>query len=476
VKPPIFADLDFRAALARAQEATKLLLVDATADWCGPCKVMDRTTWADAVLVDALRDRAIAIQIDVDKDASIAAELRIKSMPTVIAFRDGVEVDRVVGLKKTPELLSWLDALERGETSLQKLRRDVDAQPDDMHLRMSLAKRLYDDGKNDEATDEYVWLWKNMLERQPSMYGVRHSFLVAELTSLVASHAPARQAFGEIRDAVAPSTDDADPEKLADWITLNKALDDRAATLAWFDVHGEAASTQARVRRMIELDVVPILVGKGRWKDVAKLYPDPVGELRRSAEKSKQMWEDRNGLPEEMLPQLERFGRQQIRDKAVLLLRALRAAGRSEEVTLLAEEARTIDTTDDMAQALVGVIGAHAPAASPASAEEPPPHRSVVESLLERGWVDVYLDPRRVGVIVPAKFNVDVRLILRIGRALTIPIPDLTIDDERVSGTLSFDRRPHFCSVPWTAVFAVRAEDESTVVWDALRPAELRGA
>ena len=43
-------------------------------------------------------------------------------MPTVVAFRAGVEVDRVVGLKKPAELLSWLEGVQRGETGTPVLQ------------------------------------------------------------------------------------------------------------------------------------------------------------------------------------------------------------------------------------------------------------------------------------------------------------------------------------------------------------------
>src|SRR5207253_968872 len=102
-----------------------------------------RTTWVDPGVVAVLRERALVIQIDVDAKADIAKGLRIKGMPTVVVFRDGVEIDRVTGLKKGGELLSWLDALERGETSLDAVRAEAAAKPSDMHARMSLARSLF---------------------------------------------------------------------------------------------------------------------------------------------------------------------------------------------------------------------------------------------------------------------------------------------------------------------------------------------
>ena len=82
MKPPVFAALDLADALERSQKENKLLLVDAAAEWCQPCKIMDQTTWSDPKVVEALAPIAIAIQIDVDQRAEDAASLKIKAMPT----------------------------------------------------------------------------------------------------------------------------------------------------------------------------------------------------------------------------------------------------------------------------------------------------------------------------------------------------------------------------------------------------------
>lgn len=72
----------------------------------------------------------------------------------------------------------------------------------------------------------------------------------------------------------------------------------------------------------------------------------------------------------------------------------------------------------------------------------------------------VYLDPKPSTVIVPARFKQDVRLILAVGTSMHIPIPDLKVDANGISGTLSFDRTPFFCRVPWSAVYALTTNDE----------------
>lgn len=102
-----------------------------------------------------------------------------------------------------------------------------------------------------------------------------------------------------------------------------------------------------------------------------------------------------------------------------------------------------------------------------------PPKKEVALALLERSNVDVYLDPRAKGVVVPPQFRKEPRLILKIGLNMPVPIPDLRLDDDSMSCTLSFNRSPFYCVVPWTGVFAMVGEDGRGMVWPDDVPQEL---
>lgn len=102
-----------------------------------------------------------------------------------------------------------------------------------------------------------------------------------------------------------------------------------------------------------------------------------------------------------------------------------------------------------------------------------PPKKEVALALLERSNVDVYLDPRSKGVVVPPQFRKEPRLILKIGLNMPVPIPDLRLDDESMSCTLSFSRSPFFCIVPWESVFAMVGDDGRGMVWPDDVPQEL---
>jgi stringent starvation protein B len=102
-----------------------------------------------------------------------------------------------------------------------------------------------------------------------------------------------------------------------------------------------------------------------------------------------------------------------------------------------------------------------------------PPKKDVALALLEGPSVFVHLDPRRPGVVVPKWFIGQPQLVLQVGLNMAIPIPDLKCDEDGVSCTLSFSRTPFWCSIPWSAVYALVGEDGRGMVWPNDVPPEL---
>jgi len=104
---------------------------------------------------------------------------------------------------------------------------------------------------------------------------------------------------------------------------------------------------------------------------------------------------------------------------------------------------------------------------------ESPPKEDVARTLLLRGSLFVYLDPRLEGVRVPPWLAKQAQLVLQVGLDLPIPIPDLKVDEEGVSGTLSFNRAPFTCVVPWSAIFGLVGDDGMGFVWNEDLPEEI---
>ena len=83
------------AFTAEVLESGTPVLVDFTAAWCPPCRVM-KPVLAELA---AEREDVKIVQLDVDADQRTAAEYGVLSMPTFILFKDGQEVQRLVGAR-----------------------------------------------------------------------------------------------------------------------------------------------------------------------------------------------------------------------------------------------------------------------------------------------------------------------------------------------------------------------------------------
>lgn len=104
-----------------------------------------------------------------------------------------------------------------------------------------------------------------------------------------------------------------------------------------------------------------------------------------------------------------------------------------------------------------------------------PPKKDVALALLEQATVLVHLDPRGEQVQVPAWFKRQPQLVLQIGLNMPKPIPDLNVDEQGISCTLSFSNAPHFCFLPWSSVYALIGASGRGMVWPDDVPKEVAG-
>ena len=98
-------DQEFEPAVL---EADGLVLVDFWATWCGGCRLI-------APIIDELAkdyaSKVKVVKINVDEHADHAIQYEVRHTPTVLFFRNGQEVDRIVGAGKKVHYTSKLDAL-----------------------------------------------------------------------------------------------------------------------------------------------------------------------------------------------------------------------------------------------------------------------------------------------------------------------------------------------------------------------------
>jgi hypothetical protein len=251
--------------------------------------MMDRTTWLDAGVIAWIEAHAIAFQLDVDAHSAAAKQLSVAAMPTVMVFRDGDEIDRVIGFQKPDQLLAWLDGLTRGVTSLDRMRAEVAAKPDDAPLRLRYAGMLLHAGRLEEATSEYVWFWKHGRLLVPSYFVPMSTF---EQRRAVRGHAAIHTALAQIRDELVPAPAPS-LQNLRDWLVLNDILGEARRSLQWFDEGYRSLVNKHEVSDVVQELIGPLLIGAHRWRDARALYGKelwrmPVRDLVRSWKDARQ--------------------------------------------------------------------------------------------------------------------------------------------------------------------------------------------
>lgn len=81
------------------------LLVDFWAAWCGPCKMI--APIVEEVAVE-FEEKIKVGKLNVDENQNVPSSLKVSSIPTLIIFKDGKEVERSVGYKTKDEICRWL--------------------------------------------------------------------------------------------------------------------------------------------------------------------------------------------------------------------------------------------------------------------------------------------------------------------------------------------------------------------------------
>ena len=83
------------------------VVVDFWAEWCGPCKMMAPAFQEAAA---RLEPTARLAKLNTETEQAIAAQFQIRSIPTMILFKNGREVARQSGAMRAPDIVRWVQA------------------------------------------------------------------------------------------------------------------------------------------------------------------------------------------------------------------------------------------------------------------------------------------------------------------------------------------------------------------------------
>ena len=149
--------------------------------------------------------------------------------------------------------------------------------------RLVTARELADQGQYDAALDELVWFHEHALEQDPSLYGVRRSYALADWTVLAEVHPPAAAALEAVRErnAALLLAGQGSRDNLLDVVSIDHALDQPVRTRDLFlQLEGVAPALAASCIRV----VLPQVIAAGDAELAERLMPNPDETIRQHAD------------------------------------------------------------------------------------------------------------------------------------------------------------------------------------------------
>lgn len=100
------------------------VLVEFCAPWCAPCRTI---AFVVEEVADYFEDRVTVVRVNTDEDPDIASKYKIYSLPTLMIFNEGRQVDMVAGMVTKPALTNVLEQyfFNSGETAVNMSEDNV---------------------------------------------------------------------------------------------------------------------------------------------------------------------------------------------------------------------------------------------------------------------------------------------------------------------------------------------------------------
>ena len=110
-----FLNLRLEEAKKEAAKSGKLIFIDAYTEWCGPCKIMAKTSFKDEKVAKLYNDNFINLKIEMEKDPDgreVAMKYSVKAYPTLLIIdSDGKLVSSTLGLQSADKLIDFANSV-----------------------------------------------------------------------------------------------------------------------------------------------------------------------------------------------------------------------------------------------------------------------------------------------------------------------------------------------------------------------------
>jgi len=290
-----FQSIHFDEACKKAAEQKRIVLIDFYTTWCGPCKRLDRVTWADGDVRKWLAANTVALKLDAEKETKLSERYGVDGYPTILLLRpDGTEIDRLVGYREPEALLAEVKWALAGMTSAVRAQSKLTGDKKyNLMARFFLAEALARNGYRREALEEYLACYDNDLEDPADSENGRSSVVVHAIMRLGESYPPALVELRKRRDqaeesALKAATKDRRASKgrlpgtmaesALDFAALNQALGEDERTLNLYDRLLKEPGAEPTLHALLRFVIDALLEAK-RYEDILAATEDPLADV-----------------------------------------------------------------------------------------------------------------------------------------------------------------------------------------------------
>lgn len=179
----------FKGSLDKAMEAAKkedkIVFIDFYADWCSPCKMLDKMVWQDADSARQIKAmKVIPMKMDAEKEGLEAArKYSVRSYPTILFIdRDGKEIARMAGFKDKNDVIENIRKNSTDPRTLESMKSEYEKSPGDLVLASGLARKLLAVGTKESVDEAKAMLEKIFKEDPENRKGLGAQALVDRFT------------------------------------------------------------------------------------------------------------------------------------------------------------------------------------------------------------------------------------------------------------------------------------------------------
>jgi thioredoxin 1 len=349
-----FRDVSLQDARKEAAKEHRVVVALCCASWCRESRMLEDYLQSEDEVVSFLRDKAVAVRVDLDKDPFTALRYGVQASPTILFIKaDGTELDRIIGFIDSAQFLEDATLIAEGRNVLELAAQQVkDTEGKDPLVRLHYARALTRRGRLPEALPHLLWCFDEGWKHGVAFGPAGRAAVLEEIIVLGQVYEPAIAALRERRDVLhdAIANAKAAPGDEGVLVDLNAVLGEEQRTLNLYDELRRQSPDSQVVARLREA-AFDLLLEEKRYEEIlaGMDFEAKVEEAFREAE---QAGEAEANLSAAQMEQFRAYGRRRALYVASSYYQVLIGVGKNEQAAGLAERVLRFDASAETYNAL----------------------------------------------------------------------------------------------------------------------------